>query len=276
MIQPESLLVYALIGATMYLSFSLGVLDNPANSYEMESTLLDYVALIWFSLAALSALVWFTRKRYAETLEQYVGMPVRGRISQRLHRVAANLKGTFGNVLERHQWLRKVSEGLFAVAALACLYLPWMDPQRMRGYRFFLPTAPDSLSDDLYFELQVQLFFATLFVVLSLIDWFVTTVLSRPKFGLLSKVRRFLGIGTVVLLGNLVFHILMLQMLAMEEGWLLPWNSLARPHPIKNSLLIWTEPAYGFWLFLTLCLILVMVGKRPPEQATTSVSPSPG
>ena len=64
-----------------------------------------------------------------------------------------------------------------------------------------------------------------------------------------------------MLLGNLVFHCMMLQMLAMEEAehslLILPWNPIARPHPVKNSALIWMDPAYGFWLFLILCLLLM-------------------
>jgi hypothetical protein len=117
-----------------------------------------------------------------------------------------------------------ISEGLFAIAALVCLCLPWMNPGRVRGYQFFLSTVPNPLNDDLYSELQAQLFFAILFIILCLIDWFLRTVLSRPKFGFLSKVRRFFGLLTVALLGNLVFHFAMLQVLVAgqaERTWLI-------------------------------------------------------
>lgn len=272
-LQPESLLVYALVGATIYLSFSFGFFQNPANSYEMESTLLDYVALIWYFLVALGSLVWLTRKRYRDTLDRYIGMPVRGRISQRLERLSGVWRRKFGRALARRKWLRKISsmsEALVSIAALGCLYLPWMNPQRVRGYRFFLSTVPNNLDDDLFYGLRVQLFFASLFVIICLVDWFVKAMLSRSSPIFLFKVRRFFGIATAILLGNLVFHFAMLQMLATElsERFLLmpPWNLLARPHPVKNSSLIWTDPSYGFWLFLTLCLMLVIVGNKPPKR----------
>ena len=269
MIQPESLLVYILVGATIYLSFSFGLFQNPANSYEMESILLDYVALIWFFLAVLTSLVWLTRKRYAESLEQYIGMPVRGRISRGLELALGKVKRRVRHALAHRKWMPKIapiSEGLFAIAALLCLCLPWMNPGRVRGYQFFLSTVPNPLNDDLYSELQPQLFFAILFLILCLIDWFLRTVSSRPKFGFLSKVRRFFGLVTVALLGNLVFHFAMLQVLVAgqaERTWLiLPWNPLARPHPLKNSPLVWADPSYGFWLFLLLCLMLLIVGRK--------------
>ncbi len=269
MIQPESLLVYALIAATIYLSFSFGLLVNPASSYEMESTLTDYVALIWYSLVGLGTLVWFTRKRYAESLESFMGVPVRGRFSQRVHRAASNLRSKAEWVMGHFRFLGRatsMAEGLFAIAALMCLYLPWMNPQHVRGYRFFLSVVPGPLDEDLYLGLRVQLFFVTLFIILCLTNWLVTMVLSRPKSTVLEKIRRFFGLSAAMLLGNLVFHVLMLQLLADEQGWLLPWNRFARPHPVKNSSMIWTEPSYGFWLFLILCLMLVVLEKKPRKD----------
>jgi hypothetical protein len=30
--------------------------------------------------------------------------------------------------------------------------------------------------------------------------------------------------------------------------------------------MIWTEPSYGFWLFLILCLMLVVLEKKPRKD----------
>lgn len=272
MIQPESLLIYALVAATVYLSFTFGFFQNPASS-EMESTLLDYVAFIWFFLTVMGSLVWRTRKRYKETLETCVGMPVRGGISQRTHRV----------VVRWRHWIEQASSKLGSlgytrsIIGLSCivgaglsLFLVWMNPNGVRGYRFFSATTVSPFEDDMYSELRVQLCFAAIFVVVCLIDWIATTARSGKPFRLLFKVRRFLGISTLVLLGNLVFHFMLLQVLAqaLADRFLgMPsWNSLARPHPIQNSPLIWMEPEHGFWFFLIFCFILVAIGKKEPSK----------
>jgi len=268
MIQPESLLVYTLIGITIYLSFSFGFFQNPANSYEMESVLFDYVAGIWFFLVLLGCLVWSTRKHYADSLLQHTGFAIHGVLTERFESVARFLKRKIRWILTRRKWMLRVSslyETLFAIAALICLYFPWMSPNQIRGYRFFLPDAPNNMDSDLYLELQIQLYVAISFVILSLIASFVRA--HRPGLGvrILRRLRRYTGILTIALLGNLVFHFLMLQMLAMEEAehslLILPWNPIARPHPVKNSILIWMDPAYGFWLFLILCLLLMKIKK---------------
>jgi hypothetical protein len=266
-LQPESLILFALIGATAYMSLSFGFFQNPANSHEMES-MLDYSGAIWFCLVSLGILVWLTRKRYAERLEQFTGIPIRGRINESLHRIISSDRL---RKLESIRWLRKLasmSEALFAVAALLCLCFPWMNPKGIAGYRFFLSDSPAPLDSDLYFELQVQLYIAILFIVLCLVDWIASTRLHEKWYGLLPRARRILGFATAVLLGNVIFHFILLQTAVMAQSeqflLLLPVNLLARPHPVKNSSLAWTEPSYGFWLFLIFCLALVMVGKRPP------------
>jgi hypothetical protein len=270
MIQPESLILFALICATVYMCLTFGLSENPANSHEMES-MFDYSGTVWFCIVALGILVWLTRKRYLERLEQCTGIPIRGRMSENLEQVVGSRWRRVRGALDSIRWLRKLSpmsEALFAVAALLCLYFPWMNPNQIRGYRFFLPDAPAPLNGDLYFELQLQLYIAILFIVLCLIDWFAKTKLRERWYELLSRVRRILGFVTAILLGNLVFHFTMLQMVVTAQServlLLLPVNFLARPHPVKNSSLAWTDPSYGFWVFLILCLMLMMVGKKPP------------
>jgi hypothetical protein len=276
MVQPESLILFALICATVYMSLSFGFFENPANSHEMES-MFDYTGGVWFCIVALGILVWLTRKRYAERLEQYTGIPVRGKMSESLERVVSSRWRRVGGALDSIGWLRKVppmSEALFAVAALLCLCAPWMNPNHVRGYRLFLSDAPAPLDADLYFELQVQLYIAMLFIVLCLVDWFTRTKLRHKLYNNLSRVRRFLGYVTAALLGNLVFHFTMLQIdVRAQTSWLLlPVNFLARPHPVKNSSLVWTDPSYGFWIFLILCLILVWDGNKLARN-DSSLSP---
>jgi hypothetical protein len=281
MVQPESLILYALIGATIYMSLTFGFFQNPANSHEMES-MFDYSGAIWFCIVALGILVWLTRKRYVERLEKYTKIRIRGRMSEGLERVAGGRWRRAQGALDSNRWFRKVSpmaDSLFAVAALLCLYFPWMSPNRVPGYRFFLSNAPAPLDADLYFELQVQLYIAILFIILCLVDWLTRTKLQAKWYGNLSRVRRILGFLTAVLLGNLVFHFTMLQVTVMaqsERAWLLPpVNFLARPHPVKNSYLVWTDPSYGFWVFLILCLILVWTGKQTSGR-TEKASVTPG
>ena len=199
MIQPESLLVYTLIGITIYLSFSFGFFQNPANSYEMESVLFDYVAGIWFFLVILGCLVWSTRKHYVDSLRQYTGISIHGALTERFESAAGYLKRKIKWVLTRRRWLLRISshyDTLFAVLALICLRFPWMNPNQIRGYRFFLPDAPNNMDSDLYLELQIQLYVAISFVVLCLIVSFVKTQRSGRVVRILRRLRRYTGVVT--------------------------------------------------------------------------------
>src|ERR1700722_5964436 len=266
MVQPESLILFALICATVYMSLSFGFFENPANSHEMESTF-DYTGGVWFCIVAIGILVWLTRRRYAERLEQYTGIPILGRVPEIFERVVGSRWRSYRKRLDTIPWVRKasqMSEAVIIFLAGLCLCLPWMNPNHIRGYRLFLAEAPAPLDSDFYFELQVQLYIAILFIIFCLTDWFARTKLQPKLYKILSGVRRFLGFATITLLGNLVFHFVMLQMLVeaqAEKTWLLlPVNYLARPHPVMNSSLVWTDPSYGFWIFLLICLLLVWTG----------------
>ena len=57
-----------------------------------------------------------------------------------------------------------------------------MNPNQIRGYRFFLPDAPNNIDSDLYLELQLQLYVAISFVVLGLIVSFVKAQQSGWEF----------------------------------------------------------------------------------------------
>jgi hypothetical protein len=263
-VQPESLLIYALVVATIYLSFSFEMLYNPATSHEMMSTLLDYAASIWFFSTFVVIILGRTRKKYSRTLEQFVGHPVRGQISEQVHKFVSRCKHMARRLVSARSWskLKFVWAALLPLAALLCLALPWMDPNGVSGFRFLLSSPINPLGDELFTELRIQLTLAVLFVVLCL---FSGIVRRRAPLGRLApwliKATRILGGTTLVLGGNLVFHFVLLDIAADEIGLFSTIKTSSRSWPIQRSSLIWTDPSDGFWLFLLLCIFLYIDAK---------------
>jgi hypothetical protein len=262
MVHPESLVIYALVGTTVYLSFSFESSYNAAATHEMSSVLVDYLAAVWFFLIALVTLLLATRRDYIKGLERFIGVRVRGRTGHFLQR----LSGVFNRVTERarlkHTWLGSVYwlwNPVLAILGLACLTLPWMIQGRVRGYRFLLSQASQGIDPDLLWEFRVQLTIAVTFVCLCLLESLGLRRANARLSKITSKSAFGLGMITLVLGGNLAFHFAMLEIAAESGVFFWKQNSGVFPaYPIKESSLISADPAYGFWAFLLICLALTI------------------
>jgi hypothetical protein len=262
-LQPEALVVYALVFGTLYLSISLESLYNPGLSHEITSTLWDYFAGIWFCFFVIFMLVCVTRRKYARVLEQLVGCPVYGRVSGTLRRFYAKVNGVSRRGSHR-AWLNGNSWALVSgivlpILALGCLALPWMEPGGVPGYRFLSSQVPSQLGDfDVFAELRTQLAFAIVFVVLCFVVAVVARRIPRRTTELLLTTERCIAVAVLALGGNLVFHFAMLQLAVDSIGFFGYVNSITPPSSPQLGPLVFTDPGYGLWIFLLLCLLLTL------------------
>ena len=252
-LQPESLFVWTLLGLTLYSSFSLEAGHRIELSHEMRSVLFDYLSAMWFFSITIAYLVYRTWRYHEQSLEAVVGRPVTGGTFSRLaEKWSAFLDAPVENKIEPkiYQALSRVPDSLGALAALAALgtlLFPWMEPGPIRGYTFL--TGAENLGEGLATELRYQLYLAVVFVLLCMFRSLAHNRLSERRFHTLTKWTRKLGLVVVVLIGNLLFHMLILRILVAST-----WPSWS---DFQNRPLIQTNPGIGFSLFTALIILLL-------------------
>jgi hypothetical protein len=267
-LQPESFLIYALIIITVYLSFAFGLFQSPASSDSMDSMLFDFVAFLWTFIVAVSILLLHTKHRYRSSAEKYVGKPVNGWLVDAVSRGVTRIRFAFLSFAGRQAFLRLIIRAfipLIAVCALATFVLPWISPNGIPGYRLLLLHGSfERLSDYLFWEFGLQVWLAALFVVYVVFVWAAQKKFPRVNLKIFFQIQRWWGYTTIFLISNIIFHCLMLEMLAEGESrytimLTAQWNYLARPHYVKNSPLIALDPGDGFWLFSLACVALAVI-----------------
>lgn len=244
-IQPETLLLYALLVVTLYASLSLEGSHQIELSHEMPSVLSDYFAGLWLYSAALAYFLKKTWNYYDSRVEAVVGRPVLGRTRLWLAKRSRSIRSLGRRITQRLAGSlhppRSVPEAALSLAALGSLALPWMRPGPIRGYP--LLRGVDTVDDDISTELQVQLIFAVAFILLCLVCSLLDGRISRQKSRWLRKWLSRYGLLVMVLVGNLLVHIVVLQLTASSDWWLITG------HVLETRPLITTDPAYGFLLF---------------------------
>jgi len=253
-VQPESLFVYTLLGLTLYSSFSLETAHRIEMSHEMRSVLFDYLSVLWFFSMAIAYLIYRTWLYYEQSLEAAVGRPVTGPIRSMLANSSALLDKPVKNKIELklYQALSmpgRISDSVWALAALGTLFISWMEPASIRGYTFL--TGAKNLDAGLATELRYQLYLAIVFVLLCIFRSLAHNRLSQKRSYTLTRWTRKLGlvvIVVIVLIGNLWFHVAILRIIA--------GSALTSWFVLENKPLIDTDPGLGFLLFSALVLFL--------------------
>jgi len=258
-VHPDLLLTYSLLACILYYVFYLQASHNPVILHDTTSTLGDYLAILWWFLVLMVILLWRTWKYYSACLQDLVGTPICGRLRHGLFKLTDALNHRVLRVSNRRIWLKRIACAfrlLVPIAALSSLALPWMEAWSgvWRGYRFLLPQRPSpspfsvTLEPRIYLELQIQLMVAVLFVAFYLVNCFLWRSVAQAWLIRILEVWRYLGIAIVLLAGNLILHLVMLE----YGGYVGVTNSL-----------VFAEPLYGFWIFVALCFVLsVLVQHR--------------
>jgi fumarate reductase subunit D len=252
-VQPESLFVWTLLFLTLYTSFSLEAAHRIEFSHEMTSVLFDYISALWFYCVVIMYLVYRTWDYYERSLQAVFGCPVIGVVRSKL---AENRSRIFGKLAKYrikiglHRSLlnlARIFDSILALTALAALALTWMEPGTVRGYSFLFGVK--NISGGLSTELGYQLWLAVLFVLLCLFLSLTRRRISEKLFQAVAQWTRRIGLVVLFLLGNLFFHLLVLQIIDTTTNFF--GLSHFQSHP-----LLFTNPEAGFYLFSALFVIL--------------------
>ena len=157
------------------------------------------------------------------------------------------------------------------IAATVSLGFRWatntVDPESFfKGFEFLLNQQPTGqlfnfmtydLSPQVFRDARIQVTVATIFLFVCVLDALFRSNQANPVIAFLRETRTFLAIGVLALA---VYFLMYMGTLQYEAVYWVPWldqfayqgSANAKGYPM-----IFYNPAYGFWIFLSCCLLLI-------------------
>jgi hypothetical protein len=270
-IYPEATLSAILWIGIAYSSIQILSVYDPTHTHPVDDILRDYYAAIWFFGCTTVLFLWLTRRFYYRKVAEAVGKPLRARFTH------------LGFVLIAHirRWMTHANwrvraflsfDTLIALAAIACLFLPWIVEGGKKGFYFLLkqPTVPYEYGEPsrtirvfpieptTFTELRLQLAIAVSFAIVCVACSCTWQVMSGRWRSYTSRLRLFLGAAVLLLAGNLIFHILALAIQA-RSFWGIPTVQLISFNVgTVGYSLMYLDPAVGLWIFVFVCILLTI------------------
>ena len=217
-----------------------------------NSVISSYPFALYASLILLMGVLVITRKSYVQNAQ-----PSAGRQAADSRRQPSESK-----------WLTLT----LALVAGISLALPWAasslwgDGEFFRGFEFLLNQRPTghlfnyttyALSPTIFRDVRIQVTIAVVFLTVCASDALVG---FRPAKRLKEFLNHARGALAVCVSALSLYYLAYMAMLQYESVYWVPWlDQLAYQGPTnaKGNPMIFYDPAYGFWIFLVCCLMLV-------------------
>lgn len=275
-ILPEALLSTALAIAAVYLSLRLVALYNPTEVHPTFSILLSYYSLFWTTLVVLGLCLARTHSYFESYTEEQLGGRVR---SARAHWALTWFHhGLAPNRFQKRGFriTARSSALLGPVVGLTSLLLPFVSPWGIKGYQLLLSQRPIASSSaqstgpqiemfridpSVYRELRVHIIVAILFLFICVASELAKLSRSHRHVGLIQTLRRYSGCAILFLVGNFILYLGVLQFESEINPSPAVLDSffpagLGFPHGMS---LIFTDPDYGAWIFISTCVVFASI-----------------
>ena len=159
----------------------------------------------------------------------------------------------------------------FIILAAISVAFPWArqagdEEEFLRGFEFLLNQRPTGqilnystylLSPPVFRDVRIQVTIAAIFVVLCALDILCGFPHIKRIALFLREIRRLFASCVLVLA---VYYLLYMVFLEYESLFWVPWLDkfgLQGPADTKGYSMLWYDPAYGFWIFLVSCFMLI-------------------
>jgi hypothetical protein len=233
-----------------------------------DSIILSYPFMLYASVILLSGILIITRESYLRGAESDTERD----------------KRNYANPLSPgSKWLTLVS----ASVAGFSLVFPWATESNsdegafLRGFEFLLNQRPTghllgfttyALSPSIFRDVRIQVNVAVAFLVICLADVLLPLCRIKTIMVFLHQVRRLLAVCVLILS---VYYLAYMAFLLYESTYWVPWLDklgYQGSPTAKGWSMMFYDPAYGFWMFLLCCLLLIWLSlKNTPDRLSTWV-----
>jgi hypothetical protein len=217
-----------------------------------DSIVLSYPFALYASLILLVGMLVLSRNSYAEFFQTKPG-----------HKKY----NSDWRQSRESKWLTLIA----ALTACVSLAFPWAtqstgDGDFFRGFGFLLAQRPTgkllnyttyAFSPAIFRDVRIQVTVALAFFAVCLLDALVGFPRSKRLAVPLHQVRRLLAACVFILSTYYVWYMAFLE---YESVYWVPWLDKAGyqgPPGAKGYPMLWYDPAYGFWIFLLCCWLLI-------------------